>query len=158
MRRNWDGDVFRAGRDFVDGRGAGTTYPDYKPRPFIFSQEVEGRDMITVVTEVFFSYCGFKVKIDTDRHIGDGTRPWCGQAGRGDRPTFMTSEYGSKICPWAGSNTDRRPPERRPASLGDSAAAPVATVKPSRSQIDRRLTMVVEAGQSAYHQRPHLKS
>ena len=26
--------------------------------------------MVTVVTEGIFSYCGIKVKIDTDRHIG----------------------------------------------------------------------------------------
>ena len=26
--------------------------------------------MVTVVTEAIFSYCGVKVKIDTDRHLG----------------------------------------------------------------------------------------
>ena len=26
--------------------------------------------MVTVVTEGIFSYCGVKVKIDTDRHLG----------------------------------------------------------------------------------------
>jgi hypothetical protein len=34
--------------------------------------------MITVVTEGIFSYCGVKVKIDTDRHMGHGTRRSCG--------------------------------------------------------------------------------
>ena len=62
----------RAGRrsGFVTGIGAGTTYPDYKPAPFIVSREVEGADVVTVVTEAIFSYCGVKVKIDTDRHLG----------------------------------------------------------------------------------------
>ena len=55
---------------FVTGIGAGTTYPDYKPAPFIVSREVEGADVVTVVTEAIFSYCGVKVKIDTDRHLG----------------------------------------------------------------------------------------
>ena len=55
---------------FVTGIGAGTTYPDYKPAPFIVSSEVDGVDMVTVVTEGIFSYCGVKVKIDTDRHLG----------------------------------------------------------------------------------------
>ncbi|MEL6232821.1 MAG: 6-hydroxynicotinate reductase [Pseudomonadota bacterium] len=50
--------------------GAGTTYPDYKPAPFIVSREVDGADLVTVVTEAIFSYCGAKVKIDTDRHLG----------------------------------------------------------------------------------------
>ena len=38
---------------FVTAIGAGTTYPDYKPAPFIVSQEVDGVDMVTVVTEGF---------------------------------------------------------------------------------------------------------
>ena len=48
----------------------GTTYPDYKPAPFIVSSEVNGVDTVTVVTEGIFSYCGAKIKIDTDRHLG----------------------------------------------------------------------------------------
>lgn len=55
---------------FITGVGAGTTYPDYKPAPFIVSSSVAGVDMITVVTEGIFSYCSIKVKIDTDRYLG----------------------------------------------------------------------------------------
>ena len=55
---------------FVTGIGSSTTYPDYKPAPFIVSSKVEGVDMVTVVTEGIFSYCSFKVKIDTDRYLG----------------------------------------------------------------------------------------
>jgi hypothetical protein len=55
---------------FVTGVGAGTTYPDYKPAPFIVASEHAGVDMVTVVTEGIFSYCSFKVKIDTDRFLG----------------------------------------------------------------------------------------
>lgn len=66
----WDGDLIGASSKFVTAIGAGTTYPDYKPAPFIVSSEVDGVDMVTVVTEGIFSYCGAKVKIDTDRHLG----------------------------------------------------------------------------------------
>lgn len=55
---------------FVTGVGSGTTYPDYKPAPFIVSSRHQGADMVTVVTEGIFSYCSFKVKIDTDRYLG----------------------------------------------------------------------------------------
>ncbi len=55
---------------FVTGVGSGTTYPDYKPAPFIVSSEFEGADTVTVVTEGIFSYCSFRVKIDTDRWLG----------------------------------------------------------------------------------------
>jgi hypothetical protein len=68
--QSWDGDIIKGERPFVTAVGAGTTYPDYKPAPFIVSQDVEGVDMVTVVTEGIFSYCGVKVKIDTDRHLG----------------------------------------------------------------------------------------
>jgi 6-hydroxynicotinate reductase len=66
----WDGNPLRDGETFVTAIGAGTTYPDYKPAPFIIASEIDGVDMVTVVTEGIFSYCGVKLKIDTDRHLG----------------------------------------------------------------------------------------
>ena len=67
---DWDGKIVHEPGVFVTAIGAGTTYPDYKPAPFIVSSEVDGVDMVTVVTEGIFSYCGVKVKIDTDRYLG----------------------------------------------------------------------------------------
>jgi 6-hydroxynicotinate reductase len=58
------------GQVFLTGLGAGTTYPDYKPAPFIVSSRHDDVDFVTVVTEGIFSYCSFKVKIDTDRYLG----------------------------------------------------------------------------------------
>ena len=55
---------------FVSGVASGTTYPDYKPAPFIVASRHRGVDMVTVVTEGIFSYCSFKVKVDTDRYLG----------------------------------------------------------------------------------------
>ena len=66
----WNGDLITPQDAFVTAVGAGTTYPDYKPAPFIVSSIVDDVDMVTVVSEGIFSYCGAKVKIDTDRHIG----------------------------------------------------------------------------------------
>ncbi|MEM6743418.1 MAG: 6-hydroxynicotinate reductase [Pseudomonadota bacterium] len=71
LAAEWDG-ADAPGEDVrVSAIGAGTTYPDYKPAPFIVSREIEGIDCVTVVTEAIFSYCGVKVKIDTDRHVGE---------------------------------------------------------------------------------------
>ncbi|SFE84914.1 6-hydroxynicotinate reductase [Roseivivax sediminis] len=98
--QDWDGDVFQGGRSFLTAVGAGTTYPDYKPAPFIVSQEVEGVDMVTVVTEGIFSYCGVKVKIDTDRHIGEERQP---VRVNGEMiGHVMTAEYGSKMLSLGG--------------------------------------------------------
>ncbi|RYF53452.1 MAG: 6-hydroxynicotinate reductase, partial [Comamonadaceae bacterium] len=67
---DWNGDLLLADQVFVTGIGASTTYPDYKPAPFIVASKAEGVDMVTVVTEGIFSYCSVKVKIDTDRFLG----------------------------------------------------------------------------------------
>jgi hypothetical protein len=84
-RGDWDGDGCIARPTRLRHRDRrGTTYPDYKPAPFIVSPEVEGVDMVTVVTEGIFSYCGVKVKIDTDRHLGPSRRR--ARRGRGGRP------------------------------------------------------------------------
>ena len=85
---------------FVTAIGSGTTYPDYKPAPFIVSREVDGVDFITVVTEAIFSYCGVKVKIDTDRHLGHE-----GAVVRAQGEPIghvMTSEYGSQMLSLGG--------------------------------------------------------
>ncbi|WP_156121812.1 6-hydroxynicotinate reductase [Halocynthiibacter namhaensis] len=97
---DWDGNIIQGNRPFVTAVGAGTTYPDYKPAPFIVSQDVEGVDMVTVVTEGIFSYCGVKVKIDTDRHIGHE----CDIVRVNGEPIghVMTSEYGSKMLSLGG--------------------------------------------------------
>ena len=96
----WDGDVIKGDRRFVTAVGAGTTYPDYKPAPFIVSQDIDGIDMVTVVTEGIFSYCGAKVKIDTDRHIGEEREV---VRVRGEPVGHvMTSEYGSKMLSLGG--------------------------------------------------------
>ena len=68
--QSWDGIIVSAQNTFVTGIGATTTYPDYKPAPFIVSSQLGGVDMVTVVTEGIFSYCGLKLKIDTDRWLG----------------------------------------------------------------------------------------
>ena len=52
---DWDGKIVHESSVFVTAIGAGTTYPDYKPAPFIVSSEIDGIDMVTVVTEGIFS-------------------------------------------------------------------------------------------------------
>ena len=98
--REWDGNVVSGPGSFVTAIGAGTTYPDYKPAPFIISSEVEGVDMVTVVTEGIFSYCGVKLKIDTDRYLGSETNLVRAQGEPVGHVT--TSEYGSQMLSLGG--------------------------------------------------------
>jgi len=85
---------------FVTAVGASTTYPDYKPAPFIVSSQVRGVDMVTVVTEGIFSYCSMKVKIDTDRWLGpEQANVRC----RGEVVGHVTTaEYGSQMLSLGG--------------------------------------------------------
>src|SRR5579859_4227631 len=98
--RQWDGIIASHAETFVTAIGAGTTYPDYKPAPFIISSQVQGLDMVTVVTEGIFSYCGVKVKIDTDRHLGAECATVRAQGEAVGHLT--TSEYGSQMLSLGG--------------------------------------------------------
>ncbi len=96
----WNGDLVTPGGAFVTAIGAGTTYPDYKPAPFIVAAEHEGVDTVTVVTEGIFSYCGVKVKIDTDRHLGpECATVWADGEAIGH---VTTGEYGSQMLSLGG--------------------------------------------------------
>jgi 6-hydroxynicotinate reductase len=97
---DWDGGLLPQEDAFITGIGAGTTYPDYKPAPFIVSGDYEGVDTVTVVTEGIFSYCGVKAKIDTDRHLGPESAP---VRVRGEQVGHVTTaEYGSQMLALGG--------------------------------------------------------
>jgi hypothetical protein len=100
--REWNGDIVTSPSPFITAIGAGTTYPDYKPAPFIVSSKIDGVDMVTVVTEGIYSYCGVKVKIDTDRHLG----PECATVRAQGEPVghVTTGEYGSQMLSLGGVN------------------------------------------------------
>ncbi len=99
---DWDARALGADHTFVTGIGAGTTYPDYKPAPFIVAAEYEGVDTVTVVSEAIFSYCGVKAKVDTDRHLG----PECATIRCEGEPVghVTTAEYGSQMLAIGGVN------------------------------------------------------
>lgn len=97
---DWHGEIVPPPEKFVTAIGAGTTYPDYKPAPFIVSSQMDGVDMVTVVTEGIFSYCGVKVKIDTDRHLGPETATVRHQGEAVGHVT--TAEYGSQMLSLGG--------------------------------------------------------
>ena len=99
--------------------GAGGTYPDYVPAPYIVNDERDGVDVVTVVTEAPLSYSGVKLKIDTDLEVGKE-----GADVRFDgRVVGMveTEEYGSKILAIGGVN-------RLTGKSGFAAARAVAAI------------------------------
>ena len=89
-------------RPLITGIGAGTTYPDPKPAPWIVRGEVGGVEVVTVVTEAPLSYSSLLLKIDTDRPIGEEGAPVLYKGRRVGHVT--TEQYGSKMLSVGGVN------------------------------------------------------
>ena len=140
---DWDGKIVRDSDVFVTAIGAGTTYPDYKPAPFIVSSEVDGVDMVTVVTEGIFSYCGVKVKIDTDRYLGPeaATVRVDGEA----VGHVTTSEYGSQMLSLGGVH-HLTGGSKKEGRVTCDALMDLSNCKPVELTIDGGATVVVQAG------------
>jgi hypothetical protein len=141
----WGGDIVHASKPFVTAVGAGTTYPDYKPAPFIVSQEIDGVDMVTVVTEGIFSYCGVKVKIDTDRHIG----PERAVVSVDGEPIghVMTSEYGSRMLSLGGVD-HLTGGSKKEGRVTCDALLKLCNADPVTMQIEDAVEITVQAGQA----------
>ncbi len=93
-------------RPLLTGIGSGTTYPDFRPSPFIVSGVRDGIDIVTVVTEAPLSYSGIKIKIDSDRFIGEESkRIYAKRKGKRYVGHLCTEEYGAKILSLGGVNT-----------------------------------------------------
>jgi len=139
----WAGELVPRNRPFVTAIGAGTTYPDYKPAPFIVSQEVEGVDLVTVVTEGIFSYCGVKIKIDTDRHVGPETS--IVRAAGEAVGHVTTGEYGSQMLSLGGVHhlTGGSKSEGR---VTCETMLALCNRRPVELTVDGGATLVVEAG------------
>ena len=130
---------------FVTGIGSSTTYPDYKPAPFIVASQSRGVDMVTVVTEGIFSYCSLKVKIDTDRYLGpEQAAVLC----KGEVVGHVTTaEYGSQMLSLGGvhhltggSKKEGRVSMQLMQDLGNHEAVEV--------NIEGGATVVLQAGQA----------
>jgi hypothetical protein len=141
----WGGNIVSDAPVFVSGVGSGTTYPDYKPAPFIISSRHDNVDMVTVVTEGIFSYCSFKVKIDTDRWLGpERSTVRC----RGEAVGHVTTaEYGSQMLSLGGvhhltggSKKEGRVTCEMMMDLGNR--------RPVELAIERGSTLVIQAGRA----------
>jgi hypothetical protein len=141
----WDGGVLSRAPLFVTGVGSGTTYPDYKPAPFIVSSQHQGVDMVTVVTEGIFSYCSFKVKIDTDRFLGPECAPVRCQGEVVGHVTTM--EYGSQMLSLGGVHHLTGGSKKEGRVTCDVMMA-LGNRQPVEMQIEGGASVVVQAGKA----------
>ena len=139
----WDGAILQPEDAFVTAIGAGTTYPDYKPAPFIVGSTIDGVDTVTVVTEGIFSYCGAKVKIDTDRHIG----PERNLVRANGEPIghVTTGEYGSQMLSLGGVN-HLTGGTKKEGKVTCAALLALCNGEKVELTIDEGSTLVVQAG------------
>jgi len=142
--REWQGEIVQHPVT-ITGVGATTTYPDYKPAPFIVSSEQDGVDVVTVVTEGIFSYCGVKVKIDTDRHVG----PETATVRVGDTAVghVTTAEYGSQMLALGGVN-HLTGHGRNDGVVTCQMMLDICSGKPVELTIDKGSSLVIQAGQA----------
>ncbi len=151
-REPWDGRIVgevpaapSAENVFVTGVGSGTTYPDYKPAPFIVSSRRGDVDLVTVVTEGIFSYCSFKVKIDTDRYIGPERAPV-----RADGEVVghvTTMEYGSQMLSLGGVH-HLTGGSKREGRVTCEVMMALGNRKPVEFAIEGGANLVVQAGRA----------
>ena len=136
----WDG---RLVSPFVTGIGATTTYPDYKPAPFIVSSKAGGVDVVTVVTEGIFSYCGLKVKVDTDRFLGPeqaAVRIDSEQIGH-----VTSAEYGSQMLALGGVR-HLTGGSKKEGNVACDAMLKLANKKAVEVNIDGGSSVIIQAG------------
>lgn len=92
-------------KPLITGIGSGTTYPDFRPSPFIVKGIRDGIDIVTVVTEAPLSYSSLKLKVDTDLFMGEeGKKIYIRRKGKRHIGHLCTEEYGSKILSLGGVN------------------------------------------------------
>jgi hypothetical protein len=139
----WDGTLLDDAPVFVSGIGSGTTYPDYKPAPFIVASKHRGVDMVTVVTEGIFSYCSFKVKIDTDRYLGPEQATVRHQ---GEAVGHVTTiEYGSQFLALGGVH-HLTGGSKREGRISCEMMMALGNQQPVALQIEGGASLVVQAG------------
>jgi hypothetical protein len=142
---DWDGSLIAGAPTFVTGIGSGTTYPDYKPAPFIVASKHRGVDVVTVVTEGIFSYCGVKVKIDTDRYVGPEQAAVRAQGEQVGHVT--TAEYGSQMLALGGVRHLTGGSKREGTVACDTLLA-LCNKQPVELTIDGGATLTVQAGRA----------
>lgn len=129
-------------KPLITGIGAGTTYPDTKPAPYIVQSRVEGVDVVTVVTEAPLSYSGIKVKIDTEIPIGEEGAPVL--LGKKRVGHVCTEEYGSKILSIGGVNLLTGPDGLAVAKL----ISEIANRKEVRVTIKEGAELILQVGKA----------
>ena len=107
--------------------------------------EAQGVDMVTVVTEGIFSYCSFKVKIDTDRFLGaeQANVRYKGEA----VGHVTTAEYGSQMLSLGGVH-HLTGGSKKEGRIACEMMMVLGNKKPVEFAIDGGARIVIQAGKA----------
>ena len=128
-------------RPLITGIGAGTTYPDCKPAPYIVKGKRHQVDVVTVVTEAPLSYSGILVKIDTDIPVGEEGAPVL--VGKREVGHVTTEQYGSKMLSIGGVNLLTG----RDGMVVARTITDIANKKPVKLKIEDGSRLEIQVGQ-----------
>lgn len=128
-------------RPLITAVGAGAAYPDYHPAPYIVEEEVDGFDVVTVVTEAPISYSSMMVKIDTNIHLGDEGA----LVRRNGKPVGAVSaeQYGSQILIFGGCNRVKGPD----GNIVVKTMAELGNKEPVEVSIDGGVKLTLQVGE-----------
>lgn len=129
-------------RPTITGIGAGTTYPDSRPAPYIVKAKRDGFDVVTVATEAPLSYSSILVKVDTDIPMGqEGAQVKVGKKRVGH---VTTEQYGSKMLSIGGVNLLTGPD----GLVVARTICDIANRRPVRLKIEGGPTLEIQVGMS----------
>ncbi len=129
-------------KPLITAVGAGASYPDYHPAPYIVEEKIDDFDVVTVVTEAPISYSSMMVKIDTNKYIGKE-----GAIVRRDGKevgTVSTEQYGSQIIILGGVNRVKGPHGMTVVKT----MAEIGNKKQVRLKIDEGAVLDIQVGKS----------
>jgi len=128
-------------KPLLTGIGAGShcTNP---PSPFIVLDKVEGVDVVTSVTECHYLYAGIKVKIDTEKYVGEeGSKVfWDGK----EVGMVAKEHYGSKFLELGDVNSFT---DGKDGSKAAKLVADIANRKPVKLDVKDGSTLEIQVGE-----------
>ena len=128
-------------KPLMTGIGAGTHCIN-PPSPFVVLENVEGVDVVTSVTECHYFYAGIKVKIDTERYVGEeGSRVFfdgkeVGMVGK--------EQYGSKFLELGNPNTFS---DGKDAWKAAKVVSEIANREPVNLEVENASVLEIQVGQ-----------
>ncbi len=128
-------------KPLLTGIGAGSHCAN-PPSPFIVLDKVGGVDVVTSVTECHYLYAGIKVKIDTEKYVGEeGSKVFS----KGKEVGMVVKEhYGSKFLELGDVNTFT---DGKDGWKAAKLVADIANRKPVKLEVQDGSTLEIQVGE-----------